>query len=296
MNIITVTLLVIAIICIISMIVCHNSIKVTKYYIENRKVPERFNNFKIMHLSDFHSRSFENNNKLITKILIDNPDIIVMTGDMVNGKASDVQKIKKLIESIYNIGNRVIPIYYVMGNREFRFTKEEYVSFVNMLKDSNVIVLDNKKSEIKRKDESICIYGLNYENRIADDYYKYNHTNSKINEIKNDTLSVTPSIEKEKYSILLVHDPKKFYEYSNMGFDLVLSGHIHGGVVRIPIIDKGVLSPDFKFFPKFDKGIYKNNDSLLCVNVGIGYGTLPFRLFNKPEVVSIVLKNDSLHT
>ena len=121
------------------------------------------------------------------------------------------------------------------------------------------------------------------------DYYerKGKYEKSNYENIKGELKAVLGKAYNGKYNILLVHDPKGFGKYAEYGYDLILAGHIHGGVIRIPFVNKGVLSPEVKLFPKYDAGIYKKGKSIMCVNKGLGYGTIPFRLFNRPEIVCV---------
>jgi len=173
-----------------------------------------------------------------------------------------------------------------MGNREFRYTKKEYMMLKEMLKNKDVVVLENEKTDA---DCNVLIWGLNYYNRGSNNYYiqKEIYSNKEYKETKVKIENIFKKIDETKYNILLAHDPNDFEKYSELGFDLILSGHIHGGVIRIPFIDKGVLSPEVKLFPKYDAGIYRKADSIMCVSKGLGYGTIPFRLFNRPEVICI---------
>lgn len=267
------------------MIYCNYNIKISRYDIKSEKMLKEL---KIIHLSDLHSRVFGNDNtKLISTITSEKPDIIVMTGDMVNGKYNDIKYLENFIQGIKSQGLEDSNIYYIMGNREFKYNKENYIKLTNMLKYNNVIVLENNKEIII--DNNTSIYGLNYYNRDSNEYYnKINkHHNNKVMGLRFEISDNVKTINKNEYNILLVHDPSEFDKYSKIGFDLILAGHIHGGVIRIPIFNKGVLSPEVKFFPKYDGGKFEKKKSIMCVSRGLGYGTIPFRLFNTPEIVSI---------
>lgn len=278
-------ILVIFVICILSIIYCHYNIKISRYEIKSEKI---LKGLSIIHLSDLHSRVFRNNNtKLILAITIEKPDIIVMTGDMVNGIDNDIIYLENFIQSIKAQGLEHCNIYYIMGNREFRYNEDNYTKLKNMLQVNNVIVLENRKETII--DNNICMYGLNYYNRDSKEYYyRINRLyDNKVIDLKFELGDNIKIIDKNKYNILLVHDPKEFDKYQKIGFDLIIAGHTHGGVIRIPIVNKGILSPELKFFPKYDGGIFEEDKSVMCVSKGLGYGTIPFRIFNSPEIVSI---------
>lgn len=276
----------IVVICIVSIIYCHYSLKISRYRFKDSKIEKQI---KILQLSDLHSREFgKDNNKLINIIKKETPDIIVMTGDMVNGVYDDLLNLEILIKGIKEKISKNVKIYYIMGNREFRYSKKEYIKLKEMLSSRGVVVLEN---ECIDEVGNISIYGLSYYNRNFNDYYdrKGIYSNKEYKEVKLIVENTFNKLDNTKYNILLVHDPNDFENYSKLGFDLVLAGHIHGGVIRIPFIDKGVLSPEVKLFPKYDAGIYKKDKSIMCVNKGLGYGTIPFRLFNRPEVVLVKL-------
>lgn len=257
--------------------ISHFNIDVSKYEISSLKIKE---NIKIVQLSDLHSRKFgKNNEKLVRKIKEAKPDIIVCTGDMVNAKANDLNELEVLIGQLIAIAK----VYYVMGNREFRYSKEEYIALKAMLNNMCVIVLENEKSYLK---ENIVISGINYENIKSDEYYTGYKDNYLEKEKINSTENILPKIDSKNFNILLVHSPNAFQKYADLKFDLVLAGHLHGGVVRVPFLG-GLLSPSISFFPKYDAGLFYEKGSAMCVSTGLGYGSLPFRILNNPEIVVI---------
>lgn len=266
---------------IILALICHFNIDVTRYNISSSKVQK---DIKILQLSDLHSRAFgKDNGKLIKYIKEESPDIIVCTGDMLNAKTGDIAKLETLIHELV----KICDVYYIMGNREFRYDKKEYMNLVNMLKKSNVIVLENERRLIGNT--NIAIYGLNYCNRSSKEYYQDIKDNMLINEKINKVEEILPAIDENRYNLLLVHSPSGFKKYAAMRFDLVLAGHIHGGVIRIPFLG-GLLSPNVHFFPKYDAGIFYKKNSTMCVARGLGYGSLPFRILNNPEIVVVTIQ------
>lgn len=263
--------------------ISHFNIDVSKYEISSLKIKE---DIKIVQLSDLHSRKFgKNNEKLIIRIKEAKPDVIVCTGDMVNAKTNDLKELEVFIGQLIAIAK----VYYVMGNREFKYSKEEYVALKTMLDNMGVIVLENEKSYLK---ENIAISGINYENRDTNEYYTKYKDNYLEKEKINKAENVLPKIDSKDFNILLVHSPNAFEKYADLKFDLVLAGHLHGGVVRIPFLG-GLLSPSISFFPKYDAGMFLEKESTMCVSRGLGYGSLPFRILNNPEIVTLDIK--SLH-
>lgn len=264
-----------------------NKIDVTEYSILNEKIPQEFNDFKIVQLSDFHSNGYKDTTDIIiNKIENINPDIVVMTGDMVSWEIGNIDELEKLISSL----SINYPIYYINGNHEqlLEITNlKEYNEFLNKIKSLGVTYIKNNFVEIIRDGQSINLYEIDIplmegnglyvkEGELDDDYI-----NSKLSNIKSN-----------KFNILLAHNPLFIDEYSSWGADLVLSGHIHGGIIRIPIIDVGVLSPEKKFFPKYDSGEFKVGDTTMIVNRGIGTSSIKLRVFNNPEISVITLKSN----
>ena len=255
-------------------------IKVSNYKIKSDKIPKGFNNFKIVHLSDLHSYGLKNYNiQLIKKINNANPNIIVMTGDMVNKYDKNFEKFLNLSEVL----SKKYDIYYILGNHEVRLKKDDLDFIIQKLEKFGIKILSNEKVNIMRKKDYINIYGMD----IPLSYYKIINKPSNVEEIINGALNQCNKIE---YNILLAHNPLYFEEYAKNNVDLTLSGHVHGGMIRLPFIG-ALLSPERKFFPKYSSGVYEVNNKKLIVSRGIGHSRPGVRLFNRPEIVSITLLN-----
>lgn len=255
--------------------------KVSNVEIKSPKLPEVFDGYKIVQLSDLHSKSFGNNNEmLIDMIDKESPNIIVMTGDMVTANEKDFTVFYSLVKEL----TKKYRVYYVYGNHEGELSSKLKSEITAFLKENGVIVLDNDYISIEKNNEKINLYGLCYTQK----YYSYKGGKKHIiteNYIKNKL----GTIDKNKYNILLTHNPLFFDAYSGYGFDLTLSGHVHGGLIRLPFIG-GILSPERKFFPQYSAGVYEKGNSKLVVSRGLSRGTKGFRFFNRPDVVSITLK------
>ena len=255
--------------------------KVSNIEIKSDKLPKVFDGYKIVHLSDLHSKNFGNNNEMLID-MIDNesPDIIVMTGDMVTANEKDFTVFYNLVKKLV----KKYKIYYIYGNHEGELSLKLKNEITTFLKENGVIILDNDYISIKKDGEEINLYGLCYTQK----YYSYKSGNKHIvteNYIKNKL----GTIDKKKYNILLTHNPLFFDAYAGYGFDLTLSGHVHGGLIRLPFIG-GIFSPERKFFPKYSAGVYEKDDSKLVVSRGLSRGTKGFRFLNRPDIVSITLK------
>lgn len=253
-------------------------IEVSKYKLKSDKIPKEFNKFKIVHLSDFHSYGFGKDNiKLIEKINDENPSIIVMTGDMVNKYDRNFEKFLNLAETL----SKKYEIYYIVGNHEIRLRNDDLIFIIQKLKKFGIKVLSDEKITIMRKKDSINIYGID----IPLSYYKIINKPSNVEAIIS---SVLNKCNEKEYNILLAHNPLYFEEYSKQNIDLTLSGHVHGGMIRLPFIG-AMLSPERKFFPKYSSGVYEINNKKLVVSRGLGHSKLGIRLFNRREIVSITL-------
>ena len=262
-------------------------IDVTKYTISNEKIPEEFNGFKIVQLSDFHSQGYrDTTEKLISKVKEINPDIIVMTGDMVSWDMEDIEEVKILIKSLVE----VYPIYYIDGNHEHLAEISRpgrYVAFNEFMQELGVTTIKNDYVEIYKGNKSINLYGINLPLDGATGLY-VNRFQLEENYVEK-TLS---EADKEKFNILLAHTPTFIKQYSQWGADLVLSGHMHGGIVRIPFTNIGLLSPGRTIFPRYAAGKFKVNDTTMIVNRGIGTSSFKLRVFNNPEIAVITLKSN----
>lgn len=254
-------------------------LKVTKYNIKSEKIPKEFNKFKIIHLSDFHNYVFNKDNTMvIKKINIENPDIIVMTGDMVNKYDT---KFNQFLDLVRKLSQRY-KIYYIVGNHEKSLKKDCLDSIINELNSFNVNVINNK-AIIVRGNKIINIYGLD----IPLEFYKVRNRPTNITTVVEAILN---KCSVDEYNILLAHNPLYFETYAKHNVDLILAGHIHGGMVRIPFIG-GVLSPERRLFPKYSGGIYEINKRKLIVSRGLGHSKPGVRVCNMPEIVSITLLN-----
>lgn len=274
---------IIAIGVIISYIISLIKIDVSKYEMVSNKIPKKFDGFKILQLSDLHNRRFnKNNKKLINKIEEQNPDIIVVTGDMVSSNTSNFDLFFSFMEEL---GDKY-PVYYIFGNHEQRLPSEKQLVIVNELKRYGVKVINNTKELINKGEDHIWIYGLEQALVYYNNYFKNKNVYSYE---EKDIRKTFPKINKEEFNILLAHNPLYFEAYEKWGADLIFSGHVHGGIVRIPFVG-GLLSPERKLFPKYSSGEYEINTSKMIVSRGIGDSTINLRVFNNPEICVIKLK------
>jgi predicted MPP superfamily phosphohydrolase len=165
--------------------------------------------------------------------------------------------------------------------------KENQDELFDMLSKNHVKILDNEEMIITKEEEKISLYGM----WCDSNYYE------RDDEKKEFTLKAMNSFVKihpngSRFNILLAHNPNFFETYAKWGADLVLCGHIHGGMVRLPFIG-GVFSPDTLFFPKYSKGTYNIENHKMVVSRGLGRGMRGFRFFNRPELGVIILEKET---
>lgn len=250
------------------------AIKTTDITIENNKIPEEFNNFKIAQVSDLHNRKL--GDRLIKIIQNESPDIIVVTGDLVDSSHTDFDTAMEFIDSAMKIA----PVYYVTGNHEAWLNNFEDLE--KRLTDSRVYILDNKCQWLTKGDAKINIAGVK-----DPDFIERTSLDGIQGAIV--TESLKPLLNNEYYNIVLSHRPELFEEYVNMQADLVLTGHAHGGQVRIPFVG-GLIAPNQGLFPHYTEGVYSKDNTDMVVSRGLGNSVIPVRINNTPELFMITLK------
>lgn len=256
----------------------NNNLQISNYSITNNNFPVEFNNYKIVQISDFHNtKSKRLARDLVKEIKNQKPDIIVLTGDLIDANKEHMDISIDFIKEI----NNTAPIYFVTGNHEASIN--DYSELKNKLEENNVTILDNESQVIKKKSSEINIIGIN------DPTMKHSHyeTDENIIEFELDSIDYN----KDNYTILLSHRPELFEIYVDNDINLVLTGHAHGGQIRIPFIG-GLIAPNQGLFPKYTNGKIEQDDTTMIVSRGIGNSILPFRINNRPELVLITLSSE----
>lgn len=259
-----------------------------EYSIENKKIPKEFDNFNIVQISDLHNAEFgKKNNKLLKYIDELKPDIIAITGDLVDGEKANFEVALNLVDEL----SKKYKVYHIIGNHEqnalTKKGKDGYKEYFNKLYKKDIINLNNEFIEIKRGDASINLYGL----VIPLECYRYLFDKKEMIDIDESYIKNSlGDINESKYNVLLAHTPFYFDEYVNWGADLILSGHVHGGIIRLPFLG-GLLSPNREFFPKYDVGKYESKESSMILSKGLGQSKIIVRINCRPEIVKITLKS-----
>jgi hypothetical protein len=252
------------------------TIDVTHFSIIDEKVPEEFDQFNIVHISDLHSKNW--GNTLVDLIQIEEPDIIVITGDLIDSNNQDVDIALDFVNQIREIA----PIYFVSGNHEA--WSDLYSILEEKLTELGVTILDNDRVVLTKDDEQILLAGL----QDPAFYSESNLFNEQNNIVESNLQELINDLE--GFKLLLSHRPELFDMYVQNEIDLVLSGHAHGGQIRIPLIG-GLVAPNQGFFPTYSAGRYIENNTNMIVNRGLGNSILPVRVNNRPELIIVTLES-----
>ena len=265
--------------------ISNNCLVIKKYNIKNKKISDKFNGLKIVHISDVHSKIFgKNNEKVIQKVKDINPDIIIMSGDIIDKREKDMDKFINMYKEIY----LKYPVYYSIGNHERKLGYIKYKEYINKLRKLGVHVIINGKEKIVKDNEEIIINALKFRENMQPKKLTFNRKNKYIkymyNKLKN--------IDNTKFNILIAHDPENFKLYKELEMDLIFSGHVHGGLIRFGRYC--LLSPRRKFFPKYSYGKTQEDGITIITSSGMGNASIPIRLFNRPEIVEVILNKENV--
>jgi predicted MPP superfamily phosphohydrolase len=259
--------------------------EVSYYTVSHKDLPKEFVGFRIVQLSDLHNKVYNKDNNLITNMVNGlSPDIVVMTGDMFSHKAGGLSDFLGMVRDLCKHHT----VYYVNGNHELSDTDKTTFEMVEAeLFRIGAKNLDNQNAVITRGGKKISIHGLCY----TAEYYR------GVREFKRGYKEVTENVITEflgkpesGFNILIAHNPLDFEAQARWGASLSFGGHVHGGSVRLPVVG-GLLSPERKFFPKYQSGLYEiktsGSEHYLIVSRGLGR----FRVNNKPDLVCCTLQN-----
>ena len=245
--------------------------------VTDSNLPAAFDGFRIAQVSDLHDAQIgKNNSRLIALLREASPDMIVLTGDMIDSNRTNVSRSLQAITEIAAIA----PCYYVTGNHEADIDEADYAALERGMLEAGVVVLHNRAVLLERAGDTLLLAGI--------DDPKF----EKVYETKGYRMSASyiKTITKGgEYTVLLSHRPQYFERYVEAEVNLVLSGHVHGGQVRLPFVG-GVFAPNHALFPRYDAGLYTEGKTQMAVSRGIGNSVLPLRVNNRPEVLLLELK------
>ena len=254
----------------------NQALQFNTYTLSSQELPTSFDGFRIVQVSDLHNAEIgEGNEKLLTTLQEAQPNIIVLTGDLIDSRKTKVDVALEFAEQAMQIA----PCYYVTGNHEARVT--EYTALKEGLTSLGVVVLEDTHTKVELDGESITLLGVN------DPSFQTDYLLGDAETVMRSTL-MRLTDETDGFTVLLSHRPELFDIYVEFGIDLVFSGHAHGGQFRLPFIG-GVFAPNQGFFPKYDGGMFTQGNTSMIVSRGVGNSIIPFRINNKPEVILIEL-------
>jgi predicted MPP superfamily phosphohydrolase len=276
----TVLICLFAILDLIIFFVWQNNDVVTTYIdYTHSKIPKSFEGYKIVQISDLHNKEFSNKQHyLLNKIQKTQPDMIVITGDLIDKRHTDLEIAMEFI----NGAVKIAPVYYVSGNHES--WTGMYTQLTTHLTAVGVTVLDDKSTSIEVNGSFIDLIGVADPSFAKSDNLEYN---SK--QLLNQKLKILTKDKSETFKILLSHRPELFDVYKDNKINLAFCGHAHGGQIRLPFIG-GIVAPNQGFFPKYTSGTYSEQDTTMVVSRGLGNSLFPFRVFNRPEIVVVTLQ------
>ena len=252
------------------------SIAETHFTLSDEKVPESFDGLKIAHLSDIHDRNIKN--ALYQPLEDVKPDIIVITGDLIDSREPDIKQAVALVESLQEFA----PVYFVTGNHEAWSGK--FKSLEEGLLEAGVTILNNDWIELERDTATIKLLG------VEDPSFKVGSNLMNEEAAVVETMIRNLSDGSDTFSILLSHRPELFDVYRRNNIDLVLSGHAHGGQFRLPLIG-GLIAPNQGLFPEYTAGIYEEEGTRMIVSKGLGNSIIPIRFNNRAEMIFIELQS-----
>lgn len=281
MKILLYILLVLALFLIADALICRKWLEVSHTEID----ADIKKSIRLVHITDLHEYRFGRNNELLlNKTASEKPDYICITGDFINCHSKRSDESAQLMQKLREIA----PVIYIKGNHELKFAKNDpvsYAAYVEKLEKSDIIILDDSVYDADG------VRFLAYTNKL-EEYPRF----TGIPELKPSAVEDAIKISDKSllnegdlcYNILLVHNPVYFDIYSAHA-DLVLAGHLHGGIIRLPFIG-GIMSPQTFFGRKYNAGLYKKDGSLMYVSRGLGLHTFHLRIFNRPELAVITIK------
>lgn len=254
----------------------NHAIQTTTITVAVNEASQGLQGFTIVQVSDVHNASFgSQQHKLIDRIKKESPDIIAITGDLIDSSHTDVDAAMTLIRGLTDLA----PIYFITGNHEA--WTHQYADLKQQLLEAGVFILEDTDTIIEVNDVSIQLIGLSDPDFTGglDVIEREGFLSRKLEQL----------IEtKHDYSIVLSHRPEFFDVYASSGVDLVLTGHAHGGQVRLPFLG-GLVAPNQGMFPDYSEGVYERDKTRMVVSRGLGNSIIPLRINNRPELVVVRL-------
>lgn len=295
------------VLCLIGALLCNiyqnRHIRVTEYEVAMAELPAEFDGFKIVQLTDLHSLQDDKmRSQVVAKTMSCEPDLILITGDLVDSTIYSAQnqelaagqrqepagqEMLTLVQQLLELA----PVFFVYGNHEMILLDDPQNNpFKTALEEMGVVFMNNRAVSLEKDGASIRVLGVQDPATLYKDKV-FSHAGRNTEEKMHTLLkAVTEEVNDGDFTLLLSHRPETFQVYQQYPVDLVLTGHAHGGQFRIPFLG-GLYAPGQGYFPMYTGGLYQENGCSMLVGRGIGNSVIPFRIFNQPEVVSVVLRS-----
>lgn len=272
----------------------NHTLDLNGYVYRSSKIPEEFNGFRLVHISDMHNCVYGREaDELIEIVKHSKPDIIVITGDSFDSRRRQYFDSLDIIEKL----TKIQTVLYVTGNHE-ELSVDLKEFFIQKIQKYGVKILDCDKFIINRGESSISINGISDFTSYAVEYGLLERAVAR--DLDREDLDLMKDSFREKlknfsqnkcdgFNILLSHRPEMFDSYVENGYDLVFCGHAHGGQFRIPPIG-AIYSPGQGFLPKYSEGPHKKENTTMIVSRGLGNSAFPLRINNRPQVIITELR------
>ena len=257
-----------------------NTIRHSHYNIcRHRHASESAGAFRIAVLADLHNQVYRSDTRSLIKAVRDEKcDAVLSAGDLVlmTGGHFATDQARVLVSALA----AEVPVFLCDGNHETkmkRFRPQEYQAYDESMKNCGAVCVHNDSADAELGGVKVRITGLELDYRYFRNRYRMRLDEGSIKALVGES-------RRDRFQILLAHHPKYFGEYANWGADLVLSGHLHGGIVRLPFLG-GAVSPDPSLLPHYDHGLYESGISRMIVSAGLGTHTINIRINNPAELV-----------
>lgn len=258
----------------------NNAIQVSYFNHSDSAIPEPFDGYKIVQVSDLHNKDF--GDQLIDKVADEEPDLIVVTGDVIDRNRTDIPVAVEAMEDLMEIAQ----VYFITGNHEI--ASGVYSELQIEMSRIGVIDLDNATERLEIDGESIGLVGIEDPLLLLLD---------DVEEAGSPEILIQTRIEElleeagTDFNMLLSHRAELMEIYRETDVDLVFTGHAHGGQIRLPLVE-GVFAPSQGFLPDYTSGMYNQNDTTMILSRGLGNSVFPLRINNRPELVVVTLQSE----
>lgn len=256
----------------------NNALQVSHFNYTHPSIPEDFDGFTVVQVSDLHNKDFRG--RLTDRINDENPDLIAVTGDVIDRNRTDIPVAIEALEEMMALA----PVYFVSGNHEV--ASEQYPELSREMEAIGVINLDNQTEVLEIGESKIGLIGLEDPLLVTEEQIQAVGSMEQV--LENSLIDLTEQTETD-FNLLLSHRAELMTIYAEAEIDLALTGHAHGGQVRIPFVN-GLFAPTQGFLPEYTSGLYRYNETDMIVSRGLGNSVFPLRINNRPELVVVTFE------